>query len=109
MSYLEKGDLSLFDNINEQNAYLKEEYGPDIIIARSTITPTIVKIFKPSGIGQPKPYQIAEGEFKVVTFQNRLGMIVHEVTFLESGEFLAASESKAENRSFWDKFKFWNW
>ena len=97
--------LSLLDKVSQQDEYLREEYGPDILISRSSINSNIIRVFKPGGVANPKPYQIAEGEFKIVTFVDRWGMVVHEVTFLESSKFI--EPVKKETKSFWDKFCFW--
>jgi len=92
----------LIESISKQEHYLKAEFGPDIIVARSNITPDIVKVFKPGGLASSKPYQIAEGEFRVVTFVKN-GVTLHEATFIESTSFL----KKRFKRSFWSRLCFW--
>jgi len=92
----------LLESFSRQETYLKNEYGPDIIIARSNITPDIVKVFKPSGLASSKPYQVAEGEFRIVTFVKN-GVTLHEATFIESAKFM----EKRFKKSFWSKICFW--
>jgi len=98
----EESDLSLLDSNVDQDDYLRNEYGPDIFVSRSKINMNLIKVFRPGGVHHSKPKQIAEGEFRMITYLDQFGRIVHEVDFLESTKFL---ESK--KRSWWSKLCFW--
>tara|TARA_R110000824_G_scaffold38165_12_gene116911 strand:- start:443 stop:763 length:321 start_codon:yes stop_codon:yes gene_type:complete len=101
---LEEGDLSLLTSPKEQDDYLKDEYGPDVLINRSKLTMNLIRIYRPgSDTLRDKPQQIAEGKFRMVTFIDMYGRVVHEVSFLESSEFLEKNKSK----SWWSKLCFW--
>jgi FMN-dependent NADH-azoreductase len=106
MTYLEEDDLSLLDSISEQDEYLRKEFGPSILLSRSALNNNVIRVFKRAGIGSERPTQIAEGEFRVITFIDRFGMMVHEVSFIESSDFLEKNKEKTR-KSFWSKLCFW--
>jgi hypothetical protein len=93
MSQEDEGDLSLLTNISQQDEFLREEFGPDIFITRSSLNANLIRIHKPGGARHLKPHQIAEGEFQIVTFVDVCGMIVHGILSASGVNLSLGSES----------------